>query len=796
MKLRVDAKLSKNQGGRPQGDSGRLERDVKSNTSEKASTSTSHATLPNFRGKRVEMDTAECRDEEDEERQFSSEKTNRKSKLLYKQAKYIKGLEYKVSESEEKVKELSFTLVDKGVENALNAARCKELEKEIKQLRNNANKSDITEEEQNKIDTINEEKDKLIADVDEANASIKDLERKGKDDQNKMQEMRLKMDKSSAGYSSLQQRMEEATDMNEKLLQELTTMNQDLETQDNLHQELQSNIGVLDDERNKLAADLDEANASIKDLEQKRKDDQDTMRETRLEMDKSNADYSSLRQRIKEATDTNEKLLQKFDNLNQEQETQDNLHQELKELQSNIGVLDDERNKVIADCDEANASIKDLEETHKDDQKAIQEMRLKMDESSAGYSSLQQRMKEATDMNERLQKELTNLDQDLETQHSIQLTIDILEDERNKVIADLDEANASIKDLEEKRKDDQNTMQEVRLEMDKCNAGYSSLQHTNERLKQEVTNLNQGLECREKTSACSDCIRLREKQIMLNKDIEVKKHQFEDCVSSLRQELEAQIKKSEDNAADKNHILEIEKKNNQFQQELFKLNLKLKSQTEEKVQAVKGNDTLQSELKKIGSTIVCMKLEIQHLEEQKILTAKDYDDLMREKRSVELEREELAGRLDALIMNEVDDSNTNVAGVTTIEKFERTEEENQMLRALLEEGECNTSSDDLEELEERLFTIVQVKDTEIAILAEERSGLLAETSALGDRVQMLEGELKRLQDEHGARSSGIDKLKKKRDRKKKTIEERLRAYESSSSVCSVVSKNKVRPRRY
>ena len=82
MKLRVDAKLSKNQGGRPQGDSGRLERDVKSNTSEKASTSTSHATLPNFRGKRVEMDTAECRDEEDEERQFSSEKTNRKSKLL------------------------------------------------------------------------------------------------------------------------------------------------------------------------------------------------------------------------------------------------------------------------------------------------------------------------------------------------------------------------------------------------------------------------------------------------------------------------------------------------------------------------------------------------------------------------------------------------------------------------------------------------------------------------------------------------------------------------------------------
>ena len=121
------------------------------------------------------------------------------------------------------------------------------------------------------------------------------------------------------------------------------------------------------------------------------------------------------------------------------------------------------------------------------------------------------------------------------------------------------------------------------------------------------------------------------------------------------------------------------------------------------------------------------------------------------------------------------------------------EKENYLLREMLEEPD-DKSSDSLNDIEERLFDLEQRKDAEIAVLAEERDDLILETSRLNDRNVFLETEVKRLQSEYTGRSAAIERLRQKRDRKKQTIQERLKEYEARSSVGSILSIEKINAR--
>jgi hypothetical protein len=121
------------------------------------------------------------------------------------------------------------------------------------------------------------------------------------------------------------------------------------------------------------------------------------------------------------------------------------------------------------------------------------------------------------------------------------------------------------------------------------------------------------------------------------------------------------------------------------------------------------------------------------------------------------------------------------------------EKENYLLREMLEEPD-DKSSDSLNDIEERLFDLEQRKDAKIAVLAEERDDLILETSKLYDRNLFLENEVKRLQSEYTGRSAAIERLRQKRDRKKQTIQERLKEYEARSSVGSILSIEKINAR--
>ena len=116
------------------------------------------------------------------------------------------------------------------------------------------------------------------------------------------------------------------------------------------------------------------------------------------------------------------------------------------------------------------------------------------------------------------------------------------------------------------------------------------------------------------------------------------------------------------------------------------------------------------------------------------------------------------------------------------DKFERIEEENLMLRVMLEEDNCSVSTSTIEELERRFASIIEIKETEILALIQEKNDLEVQNGILEEKVQTLLGKLRlsqSLNKDDQVSSSGIDKLKKKRDRKKKSIEERLKNYENT-----------------
>lgn len=257
-------------------------------------------------------------------------------------------------------------------------------------------------------------------------------------------------------------------------------------------------------------------------------------------------------------------------------------------------------------------------------------------------------------------------------------------------------------------------------------------------------------------------------------------------------------------------------------------NLDLVSEERRKyILAKEENETLRFDVKKLESNIVKLNLEIQRLakakgennervsEEKQDLEkrinklmrseAKSSGEILGSKINRDLNRGDMEynfvgqeiqvwkSRSKETASNASDEDEDDLSLNDQKEKLSDLQKENEMLRALLEEDDSK-SANSLEELEERLYTLEQMKNAEISILVEERSELLSDISTLKDRIQMLEGENKRLKEEHNFRASEIDKLKQKRDRKKKTIEDRLRAYESASCAGSVVDARKIRAR--
>lgn len=128
-----------------------------------------------------------------------------------------------------------------------------------------------------------------------------------------------------------------------------------------------------------------------------------------------------------------------------------------------------------------------------------------------------------------------------------------------------------------------------------------------------------------------------------------------------------------------------------------------------------------------------------------------------------------------------------------LDQLENLKQENSMLRALLEENDDQSNSS-LSYLEERLLALEKVKDSEISMLLQERDELTREIETLKDRIVTLEGEIAKVKEDNRYSNSQIAILRNKRDRKKKTIEERLKDYETRSCASSVVTRERFQPK--
>ena len=212
------------------------------------------------------------------------------------------------------------------------------------------------------------------------------------------------------------------------------------------------------------------------------------------------------------------------------------------------------------------------------------------------------------------------------------------------------------------------------------------------------------------------------------------------------------------------------------------------------------------------STICSMQDEISRLELEMDRIVKVNRNLELEKRSFERDKAYVEDRL-IEIMKERDAANRELdelkgtscddsvgvplkdnESLEMLTKLNKTEKENALLRAMLEDFEDDKSSDSLDDIEIRLFALEERKDAEIAVLVEEKDELLHEITTLKEQISNLESGIETMRHDYNTRSSAIERLKQKRDQKKKTIEERLRDYEARSCAGSVVSFDKVRAR--
>lgn len=244
----------------------------------------------------------------------------------------------------------------------------------------------------------------------------------------------------------------------------------------------------------------------------------------------------------------------------------------------------------------------------------------------------------------------------------------------------------------------------------------------------------------------------------------------------------------------KSRELEIDKKCKEMQLELDEI-------SKDRVTLQSETQQLQCKIQKLESEKKSLEESLQSLKEG-MQRGKDHENLYEE---LEKAKTEISSLTDALKLrqgeisflkfalekenrNNRSSSNNNFTSTTNVleqQQMDNLKRENSMLRALLEESDDHSNSS-LSYLEERLLALEKVKDTEIAILVQERDDLMRETEILKDRIITLESDIARIKEDNRYSNSQIAILRNKRDKKKKTIEERLKDYETRSCASSVI----------
>ena len=618
------------------------------------------------------------------------------------------------------------------------------------------------------------------------------------------------------------------------------------------HQQI--SIDTLTKENAILQDTVKEANASIKQLELKQKEDLSLVAKMKSQLDEINLKYDALQKHVEgEEMGSRFQALRKISDL----EHQLSKSQETScDLQSNITITCKENETFKGNLANANKSLGILKEKCKNDEAFMKEIETLLDEANSNSDALRRELQErqtqkddALQENLKLKEELKSHADSKHTIQELQSTINALNEEHKTLKTSCMEANESIYSLQQKNSDQSSMLEELQIQINRSSTGLKSLreeQGKNEEMQHTVSKLKQVCDDRERTIASSRRIFSRQKRELMD-DFEAKNKQAEDEISSLRQKFEAQMEKTDRNRKafqkEKRHLQgkkeELEKKQKEAENEISNIRRQLESKIEDCNLALKekkkalvtekedminknsGRDlqmsaeleNIRKDNEELRALLECNKEKAEKSSEEssKALfllereTNRDISDLERERDSLVEKIKHLAeenkmaiqehddmstadslGELEERLLFLETKKNAEIAILVEerddhIEKRRELEKEIHILKTSSLHDDDGKSTGSLEFLEERLYVLEKTRKAEVDILAEEKDELELETRSLRETIKMLEKEIRSL------RGQNRGNPKPKRERKQKmSIEERLMAYEQSSSCANSV----------
>ena len=606
------------------------------------------------------------------------------------------------------------------------------------------------------------------------------------------------------------------------------------------HQQI--SIDTLTKENVILQDTVKEANASIKQLELKQKEDLSLVAKMKSQLDEANLKYDALQKHIEgEERGSRFQALRKISDL----EHQLSKSQETScDLQSNITILCKENQTFKDNLANANESLGILKEKCKNDEAFIKEIETMLNEANSNSDALRRELQErqtqkddALQENLKLKEELKSHTDSKHTIQELQSTINALNEEHKSLTTSCMEANESIHSLQQKNSDQNSMLEELQIQINRS-TGLKSLreeQGKNEELQHTVSKLKQVCDDRERTIASSRRIFSTQKRKLMD-DFEAKNKQAEDEISSLRQKFEVQMERTDRNRKafqkEKRHLQgkkeELEKKQKEAENEISNIRRQLeekkKALVTEKDDMIKKNserdiqmsvelENIRKDNEELRALLECNreKAEKSSEESSKALfllekeTNRDISDLERERDSLVEKIKQLAeenkiaiqehdnmstadslGELEERLLFLETTKNAEIAILVEerdnhIEKRRELEKEIHILKTSSHHEDDGKSTGSLEFLEERLYVLEKTRKAEVDILAEEKDELELEIRSLRETIKMLEKEIRSLR----GQNSGHPKSKRER-KQKMSIEERLMAYEQSSSCANSI----------
>lgn len=755
-----------------------------------------------LRGKEAKKDQLQQSYFRVEQELESTRETNRKLRdEINKASSSVNDLQQKRTNVEHSMKEMELQInksaFDRGAlqrelkgEQERNNLLRRQVHEFEQKLKGQVGTHSTVQELESTVQTLRDECVRLEANLTGANASLVSLTQSHTNVELSMKEMELKAEQSTSDYCNLQQQLESEQTQKKQLQDDVLKLEQKLQDYINVQRKYQSSNDAMKKENADLITDLTKANASLITLQKRHVEDETHLKEMEDLVEETNSDYEALHQELQREQEEKYEVQQQIFNLEETLGTfEKSGYPARRALQTTTAALKKGSVKLKTDLANAKSSLSALEQKTVDGQRATKDMKIQISKSGTDYGELQKQLETVINQKDQLQEKIVKLEHEIEIREN---------------------SIASSKRISSRQK---------RLLTEEFESSLKFAEDQIVSLRQKVENQIEKTERNRKAFQ-------KDKRLFQGRkdDLERKAKLAEGEMASLRQKLDQQHRESDrcNKAADKERVSLLAEKEDILKEcrELQRSISSMKTHKEFNIQALdksnkfeKENEELRALLQNNEKLLVDYRrrLEIAEstLENKKHPeSAKNEINVNEKLKRLENENNTLLAlikdgnksakslcNLETKLLTLEETKNDEIAMLIKekrdkLELLGTVQSENDILRSMLEEDE-NNSTHSLEDLEERLILLEQTKDAEITMLTQDREKLQAEMIELRETILRVEEDNTRLKAKHDFSTSGIEHLKLRRDQKKKSIEDRLRAYESSSCATTMLPSGQV-----